>query len=573
MDYRVGWAKQEIDIEPCGYAMHGFGQPGHRATAVRNPLFARSFVITDEAQDESGSLLYCCLDLGYITHAMRQGVVAGLREQLGEDLDESRLVLTCTHTHSGPGGCAHEGLYNLVTPGFVPAHLEAVVEAALSSLLAALQSRQPTLIEYRQKPVPDPVPVAWNRSLKAYNRNPDVAPKTPDKTHLALDRTMHLISFHRAGKVEALLSLFGVHATCLGSQLSSHDGDNKGYAALHAESSLKALGAENPVAIFAQGTAGDVSPHYHGPGDRKRRRKLRGEAEYAYARQNGQQQSEHAFAMLDETGQPVTGELDGVLTYADMSDQTVAAEFAGGRQDARTSSPCHGVGFFLGTPIDGPGMPAPLGFAARQLARSERRKKLKPEAAQHSEYRKLYDSQGPKDILLNAGRKTVLGYTLGQIPLPDLADPLVAELKRQAKLGALTQSPMVPTVLPLQILRLGNLRLVCAPGEFTTVAGRRLVSTVAKSLSLNDGETCLINTYCNDYMGYVTTYEEYQEQAYEGGHTVYGQWTLGAFQTCFVSLAEALKAPRALRRYDTHTMPVTVPDSELALRSGLPPRS
>ena len=570
MDYQVGWARQEIDIAASGYAMHGFGQPGHRARGIRTPLFARSIIIADE---ESAPLMYCCLDLGYVTHAMRKGVVAGMTERLGGAFDESRLVLTCTHTHSGPGGCAHEGLYNLVTPGFVPAHLDAVVDAAVVSLAQALQTRASTEIRYRHQGVPDELPVAWNRSLKAYNRNPDVTRRSFDETHLALDRTMHLISFHRQGRVEALLSLFGVHATCLSSHLAHHDGDNKGYAAMHAESRLRDDGAANPVAIFAQGTAGDVSPHQQGPGAKKRRRKLRGEAEYAYARQNGEKQSEHALAMLAaDEGERLSGPLDGVLTYVDMSDQAVAAEFANGQRDARTSSPCHGVGFFLGTPVDGPGMPAVLGFAAKRLARAERRRNLKTGSAQRRQYQKLYASQGPKDILLDAGNKRVLGYALDKIPLPDIADPLVAELKRQAKDGALAASPMVPSVLPLQIVRLGQLRLVCAPGEFTTTAGRRLLSSVETALALGDNAPCLISTYCNDYMGYVTTFEEYQEQAYEGGHTVYGQWTLGGFQTAFRALADALKMPAEQRAYDTHTCPPPVPDSELALRSGLPPR-
>ena len=570
MLYQVGWGKAQLDITPCGYAMHGFGQPGHRATGTRNPLLARGFVIQE---GDSAPLIYCCLDMGYVTHAMRSGVVAWLQEKLGDEFDESRFVLTCTHTHSGPGGCAHEGLYNLVTPGFVPEHLDAVVAACGSALGEAIETRAATEIRYHQRVLAENIPVAWNRSLKAYNRNPDVTRYNPDQTHLALDRTMHLISFHRQGQVEAMLSLFGVHATCLGSSLSNYDGDNKGYASLHAESCLRAEGVQNPVAIFAQGTAGDVSPHYHGPGDLKRRRKLRGEEEYAYARQNGQQQSQHALDMLAAgEGEIISGPLDGVLSYVDMSDQAVAPEFANGQTQARTSSPCHGVAFFRGTPVDGPGMPAPLGFAARHLAAAERRRKLKSTAPQDRCWHELYASQGPKDILLDAGRKRVLGYFLDKIPLPDLADPLVAELKRQAKLGALKDSPMVPSVLPLQILRLGNLRLVCAPGEFTTTAGGRLAASVTKALSLEADETCLITTYCNDYMGYVTTYEEYQEQAYEGGHTVYGQWTLGAFQTCFVTLGQALKAPQDSRHYDTHTSPPSVPDSELALRSNLPAR-
>ena len=36
-------------------------------------------------------------------------------------------------------------------------------------------------------------PVAWNRSLTAYNRNPDVSRRTLEQAHLALDRDMQLL--------------------------------------------------------------------------------------------------------------------------------------------------------------------------------------------------------------------------------------------------------------------------------------------------------------------------------------------------------------------------------------------
>ena len=63
------------------------------------------------------------------------------------------------------------------------------------------------------------VPVAWNRSLRAYNRNPDVVRRGESERHLAMNRTMHVLGFHRDGRVQALISLFGVHATCIGNSL------------------------------------------------------------------------------------------------------------------------------------------------------------------------------------------------------------------------------------------------------------------------------------------------------------------------------------------------------------------
>lgn len=47
-----------------------------------------------------------------------------------------------THTHSGPGGCAYEALYNMPTPGFVPEHVEAVVNAVMLSISNALDTEK-----------------------------------------------------------------------------------------------------------------------------------------------------------------------------------------------------------------------------------------------------------------------------------------------------------------------------------------------------------------------------------------------------------------------------------------------
>lgn len=568
--YQAGWARKNLGITPQGYAMQGYGMWHHRAHAEQSPLFARAFYLAD---GHGGQLFFCCLDLGYVTHAMRQGVCAGLQQALAEHFREEQLVLTCTHTHSGPGGCSHEALYNVVTPGFVPAHVEKIVAASCQALLQARAQAAPTELSLHTGALADTVEVAWNRSLAAYNRNPDVQPRREHETHLALDRQMQVLAFRRQGQLQALLSLFGVHATCVGNQQLKHDGDNKGYAALHAEQALRQQGLDAAVAVFAQATAGDVSPHYHGPGQGARRRAIRGDAEYRYARRNGELQSQHALSLCENPGRRIDGPLDAIFSYADFSRQQADARYAGGNTEARTSAPCHGVAFFTGTPVDGPGMPGFLGFAARRIARHLRQRRLAPAAQDRPYYQALYAAQGPKDVLLESERKQVLGQDLDKLMLPDFADPLVKELKRQARIGAIKDSALVPSVLPLQIIRLGDLALVCAPGEFTTTAGARLRSAVQDSMNAHGIAQVLLCTYCNEYMGYVTTYEEYQEQAYEGGHTIYGQWTLAAFQTRFAELAAELGKEAATRRHDRHTRPATPPAQELALRSAIAPPS
>ncbi|HSP99336.1 MAG TPA: neutral/alkaline non-lysosomal ceramidase N-terminal domain-containing protein [Candidatus Dormibacteraeota bacterium] len=569
--HHAGWARAEIAVEPDGYAMFGYGMWHHRALGKQTPLFARAFCISDGPR----RLIFCCADLGSISYAVRAGVCEVLRERLGAEFDDASLVLACTHTHSGPGGCSHEALYNVVTPGFVTPHFLAVVRAIGDAILGAWRNVAAAELKLYQAAFDDQVPVAWNRSLRAYNRNPDVVQRSETERHLAVNRTMHVLGFHRDGRVQALLSLFGVHATCIGNALEKYDGDNKGYAAAHAEQMLRDAGAADPVAIFAQATAGDISPHFHGPGDWERRKAITGAAEYQYAERNGRAQSERALSMLAaQPGEPVDGPLDAIFSYVDFSAITAEPRFANGNDDARTSEPCHGVSFFAGTPVDGRGMSPAVAMLARAIAGFLKRRRFarleRLPTADRDYYRRVYAAQGPKAILLEAGRKMILGQRLGALALPDFVDPTIAELKRQARIGALEESPLVPTLLPLQIVCVGGLAIVCCPGEFTTTAGARLIQSVAEVLQSRGTRQALICTYANDYMGYVTTNEEYQEQCYEGGHTIFGQWTLAAFQTRLTMLARELLKPDGERRHDRTTRPPRIPPEELAKRSDLP---
>jgi neutral ceramidase len=75
------------------------------------------------------------------------------------------------------------------------------------------------------------------------------------------------------------------------------------------------------------------------------------------------------------------------------------------------------------------------------------------------------------------------------------------------------------------------------------------------------------STYTNAYCGYITTYEEYQLQLYEGGHTVFGMHFLGAVQTKFKRLALELLKPENERNVVEDSRPVMFSEDELALRS------
>jgi neutral ceramidase len=107
--------------------------------------------------------------------------------------------------------------------------------------------------------------------------------------------------------------------------------------------------------------------------------------------------------------------------------------------------------------------------------------------------------------------------------------------------GADFPSAWTPSVLPLQIFRIGQLFIVAVPGEFTTMSGRRLrnaVLSVVKPYVSN--AVVVISGLSSAYSQYVATPEEYVMQRYEGASTLFGPNTLPAYIQEYSNLALAL---------------------------------
>jgi neutral ceramidase len=104
----------------------------------------------------------------------------------------------------------------------------------------------------------------------------------------------------------------------------------------------------------------------------------------------------------------------------------------------------------------------------------------------------------------------------------------------------LSNPPQHEQKITLGLVRIGSLVLVAGSGEFTTMTGRRICEAVAKALEVTP-KNVVFAGYANDFAGYVTTYEEYQTQQYEGAHTLFGPWTEAGQRQEFVRLARAIK--------------------------------
>ncbi|KDD74656.1 neutral/alkaline non-lysosomal ceramidase, partial [Helicosporidium sp. ATCC 50920] len=99
-----------------------------------------------------------------------------------------------------------------------------------------------------------------------------------------------------------------------------------------------------------------------------------------------------------------------------------------------------------------------------------------------------------------------------------------------------------PSIVEISILRAGSFAILCVPAEFTTMAGRRLRRAVADEVGQAWGPDLqlVIAGLTNTYASYVTTFEEYAQQRYEGGFTLFGPSTLDAYIQEFKALARAM---------------------------------
>ncbi|MCK5200934.1 MAG: neutral/alkaline non-lysosomal ceramidase N-terminal domain-containing protein, partial [Spirochaetales bacterium] len=165
---------------------------------------------------------------------------------------------------------------------------------------------------------------------------------------------------------------------------------------------------------------------------------------------------------------------------------------------------------------------------------------------------------------------TLLSGLLADFKFPGLQDE---ELKRGHGRKAIvfapglsTPFPISPEILPLQILKIGNLVLTAIPAEITTMAGRRLKETALKVLENSGVNYLALTTYANAYAGYITTKEEYDVQHYEGASTHFGPYTLMAYQQEFKKLAEAIKNGQSISAGPT---PRDLSDKQTTLQTGI----
>jgi neutral ceramidase len=70
-----------------------------------------------------------------------------------------------------------------------------------------------------------------------------------------------------------------------------------------------------------------------------------------------------------------------------------------------------------------------------------------------------------------------------------------------------------PRIVSTQLAFVGSIAIACVPGEFTTMAGRRLRDAITDKVARLGGPSIsqvIVAGLCNTYSDYITTPEEYE---------------------------------------------------------------
>ena len=538
MELRIGTAKKEMTCFIPGVGMMGYGQPHNTVSEIATPLYARCLFLEQGLE----KFILVHLEQCFVTMAIKEEVLSILSKRFPDwKITHNNLAITAQHTHSAPGGYSHYPFYNFTIPGFQTRVFKTVIEAIIDGISEASRDLKIATSHWGKISIPVDKEVAFNRSIKAYANNPEVTIDAFDETHLAVDRTMEGLCFKNSeGHTIAFLNWFGVHCTSISSFNHRIHHDNKGVAASLFEK-------ENPkaLAFFLQSAAGDVSPNFIWD---KKLKRMRGKFadQYESAEYNGEIQFREAQKIIPDN--QLIGQIESHHIFLDMAQEV--------------STPAHGVAFFQGT-LEGPGVNGALAFILKTTSRLIKKYQLLNHPEQN---KKFYEEQGNKDIILDHRNGSFLGIPLNTWKFfPRLPEPSVEAFRKTAKDGALKTLPWVPSILPFQVFKIGDVLIAFLPGEITTVAGERLRKHLLQELAPNGINHVFLTSYSNAYMGYIVTPEEYDLQCYEGGHTVYGRNTLSGIFTGFnylISLMKGHKTNLLLPQESFH-----FPADELARRT------
>lgn len=191
------------------------------------------------SRGDTYELILVRLDMIAAVQQLRDAVLAELRERTGKDWDDA-LVLSATHTHSGPGRFI-QGFFSIIADDFFPAHYARLVQGIADAIEMAYQDLAPAELAVIQATAPD---------AHKDRRCEDGEIYTNDTTPL--------LAVRKDGVLESVVVTYPIHGTTLGMDDLTLSKDVSGAIEAFAEAEL---GEPEVMVMMMQSWGGDVAPN------------------------------------------------------------------------------------------------------------------------------------------------------------------------------------------------------------------------------------------------------------------------------------------------------------------------
>jgi len=564
-DFLVGVGKGDITGPVAEINFMGYAEPAQLGSGVRQRLYSRAFIIGN-IEDPQERLVYLVLDAHCGDTGIRNGILEGLQD-LGREYamyGQHNVAVTGTHSHSGPGGFLNYLLPQITSKGFHKPTYQAIVDGAVASIVQAHERVAVGRLSIGEVELKD---ANINRSPSAYLANPAAERAryaSNSDTTMTVLRLAHTVDSGTDTKDVGILTWFPTHGTSMYANNTLATGDNKGVAAWLFE---KSTGDADFVAGFSQANLADVSPNVLGAYCESGEQKGelcdfetslcggvakachsrgpyfgRNDAGAASCYEIGMRQYQTALDLVSDASafSPVKGGVVRSLhQFVDLSNYQF--ELPNGTE-VRTCSAALGYSFAAGT-SDYPG-----NFDFKQGQPNEHNANPMWSLIGNRIHK-------PNSTMRACHQEKVILFDVGESSFP---------------------YDWSPNIVDVQLFRVGQLFMIVAPGEVSTMAGRRWkeaiqtsARTVVSDIAASGQEPVVVlGGPANTYTHYITTPEEYTQQRFEGASTLYGPYTLDAHINLTMSRLPYLSATgKHPRELDPGPMPPILVNDSLSFIS------
>merc|ERR1719290_427833 len=99
--YNVGVGRADITGPAAEIGMMGYAKQGQNTRGIHTRLYSRAFIVEDAMESDTRVVFVSC-DAAMMGQLVKLGVVSELEKLYPGVYSQRNIVLSATHTHSGP---------------------------------------------------------------------------------------------------------------------------------------------------------------------------------------------------------------------------------------------------------------------------------------------------------------------------------------------------------------------------------------------------------------------------------------------------------------------------------------